>query len=411
MNTSMGYHTFSFFQKTDYDEFYRLSSDFILYANKNTDMKRFPVKKNDMAGWEYVYKNNKGIRWVLLTITIKNGFMINGVMVIINPKALIEKNYISAAQESDIEAVEKIYNEEAERISPVLLKFGSCSMKRVDHCLNIDLKELGFPCTPEQMIALIKRGKIPKHYNERKENYDEKQHRKVTDKNSFYLDNKSVTINFYWKFPKQNEKHPNYLFREMSRNVIRFEVQCKYPLLYNLSKNIRNESKYHLSDEEVSMQELYERIIHHIYHPSIPIDLMLSSRTSNEVIRKYLYKIIRMGDYFTLNGAVDMVESYNFRKEKEERIIYTLEMVNKYRGITKAQSSLIGLDLDDFKRSLRDLDDILVNPVTIPRRWNIKHIPNPLRAYYDSFYEEQLLPECEYMARRHIDEFLQNENG
>lgn len=45
MNTSMGYHTFSFFQKTDYDEFYRLSSDFILYANKNTDMKRFPVKK------------------------------------------------------------------------------------------------------------------------------------------------------------------------------------------------------------------------------------------------------------------------------------------------------------------------------------------------------------------------------
>ena len=75
-------------------------------------------------------------------------------------------------------------------------------------------------------------------------------------------------------------------------------------------------------------------------------------------------------------------------------------------GITKSKSKLKGPDLDEFKRSLNDLDKILVNPVTIPRRWGIRHIPNLLSAYYDSVYEEQLISGQEYLARQHIDKIL-----
>lgn len=79
--------------------------------------------------------------------------------------------------------------------------------------------------------------------------------------------------------------------------------------------------------------------------------------------------------------------------------------------MAKAKAKLHGPDVTDFNRSLKDLDRILVNPVTIPRRWNIGHIPNLLRAYDDSIYVEELIPEQEYSARQHIVEFLSENNG
>lgn len=108
-------------------------------------------------------------------------------MVIINPKNLIKQEYIAAAEEDNFEMTEKLFNEEAAKISPLLKKLGFCSLSRVNPCLNIDLRELNFPCSPEQMMMLIKQGNVPEHYAERKIEYDTKQHRRITDKNSFYL--------------------------------------------------------------------------------------------------------------------------------------------------------------------------------------------------------------------------------
>ena len=84
-------------------------------------------------------------------------------------------------------------------------------------------------------------------------------HRQVSEKNSFYLEGKSMNINYYWKYPQQeDEAHPNFLFRELSRDVIRLEVQYKYPKLYPLAKEIRNNSKYHVSLDNPSFETLYQ---------------------------------------------------------------------------------------------------------------------------------------------------------
>ena len=205
-NTSMGYHTFAFFQKTNEEEYQILNNDFIGYMRETKKMKRTPVEGKDKVqiGWQYSYKDNqdKGIRWLLLSSKAKNNYVTWGVLVVINPKTLIENNYIVAAEETDLKEVEEIYNREAENISKVLVKFGACSLNRVDPCLNIDLKELDFPCTPEQMMILIKRGNIPRHYKEREECYDERQRRMITDKYTFYLESKSSVVNYYWKCTK-----------------------------------------------------------------------------------------------------------------------------------------------------------------------------------------------------------------
>lgn len=407
-NTSLGYHTFSFFQKLKEDDYFSLSGDFDKYARINKNMKKTPVKneKGEITAWRYSYEPSKGIQWILTSKTAKNGFTMQGVIVIVNPKSLIKRDYIAAAKEADFELTEKLFNEEAAKISPLLKKLGFCSLSRVDPCLNIDLKELNFPCSPEQMMMLIKQGNIPKHYKEREVKYDKKQHRKIKDKNSFYLESKSSVINYYWKYPQQNEGHPNYSFRESSHDVIRMEVQCKYSKLYVLSKKIREKSRFYVSSDDLSWEEIFERLLDDLRNPTNPADVILKDEIFENITQKHFYKVLRKGDYFTINDARNIVESYHFRREKEERLIYALEVVSDCRGIANAKSKLHGPDLDDFKRSLKDLDDILVNPVTIPRRWGIKHIPNLLRAYYDSIYEEQLIPRQEYLARQRIDEIL-----
>jgi hypothetical protein len=104
--------------------------------------------------------------------------------------------------------------------------------------------------------------------------------------------------------------------------------------------------------------------------------------------------------------AKQIVESYQFRTEREERLLFTLEMVKKYRGISKAKSELRGPDLDEFKTSIKDLNAIGINPVTIPKRWNIDHIPNLFRTFEETLYEEELIPQQEYTARQHIETIL-----
>ena len=44
---------------------------------------------------------------------------------------------------------------------------------------------------------------------------------------------------------------------------------------------------------------------------------------------------------------------------------------------------------DDFRRSLRDLDAIRINPVTIPEEYGIKYLPNLLDTYYNKVREEK----------------------
>ena len=88
-------------------------------------------------------------------------------------------------------------------------------------------------------------------------------------------------------------------------------------------------------------------------------------------------------------------------------MIEVLESVNESHGIAKAKSKLRENEFRRFNKALKELDNILVNPVTIPRRWDVKHIPNLLRAYYDSIYEEQLVSYQEYAAMKRIEEVLE----
>ncbi len=382
--TSRGFHTVTIVKTLTKKEALKLIEDFESYAEKK-EIKFFQIRKLKSSGhldeftkWLYStfpdyyiahYPENKGILWLLRYSNISPGFIKQGevdkpcsIKATINPKILTgEKDYLAAATVDYLESAEALFNNEAKKISPILGEYSHYSMNRPDYCVNFDLSELKIPCTAEQMIKLIKRGNIPTHYSEWVDDND-------SAKNSFYLESKSVTINCYRKHKQLKEKFEDCPDLEASQNLIRFEVQCNYLKTYFLSRDIKR--KQERSESDVIRE-------------------MLSEDFCKEIIKKYFNKVIRRGDYFTLSEAIRQVQLQHFSKKKEVRLIMELRRINQFRGIYKVRAALQGEELETFRRTLRDLSEINVNPVTIPREWNITRIPNLIDAY-DRRVEEEL---------------------
>jgi len=203
---------------------------------------------------------------------------------------------------------------------------------------------------------------------------------------------------------------------ELSRYVIRFEIKCKYSKVYTMSKSIKEILRNDLTIDELEAEFLFGGIIN-------PTKNLFCDTYSENMVCKYFNQVIRKGDYFTLEGAKWMVSKHNFRQDKEERLMEALNLISEHKGIAKTLSkleseikSILESELNDnelskakrllsnVKCSLKDLDDIFVNPVTIPRRWGIPYIPNPMRAYNDSMYVS-LLHKSEHLYLKRLEEY------
>ena len=384
-NTSLGFHTFSIFRELTSENYARLCHDFKEYSQYDSDMKGYPVKTNEegYTAWEYVHQENKGIRWKLSSRVIKavkipgTQYCKRMVEAIINPRTLLENNYIIAATASDLINVEALFDEQACEISDRLRRFRDYSVNRIDYCMNIDLGELYYSCTPQQLMQLIKKGNIPPHFSERKV-YSPTGHRFVTDCNSFYLESSSVTINYYLKYAQQTEKHPNYQNRDQSENVIRFEVQCKSKKLneiWNSTPELYDtaEGRYNLGQNK----------------GRIPILPMLSDEIAESVVEDYFYRVIGTGHYLTFKDACAVIDTYNFEDKTKKHLKKTLEIIRNNKGIAKTKEKIIesmaaqgnSYYMIVFNKDLRILNQIMVNPITIPETWDIKWIPNPMWEY------------------------------
>ena len=129
------------------------------------------------------------------------------------------------------------------QISPALSirTFEHYKIKRIDYCVNFSLSELAPGCSSDQVMKLIRRGDVPPHFREWTE-FDSTAHRMKSKPDSFYLICKSANINCYGKqveLRERNQKNPGSISQAIlkeAQDIIRFEVQCKYPKVYALSR-------------------------------------------------------------------------------------------------------------------------------------------------------------------------------
>ncbi len=434
MLTSCGYHTFTVSKNLTQEEVELLVRDFKRYRDKTGKICiiKCPHYSKDPNGrhYEVVYpEQNKGISWRIRFSNI--GFWEDGkykpcsIKATINPKILIgEKSYIQAANESYTSDIVFHFDHEAEKISPILRGFYNYSLNRIDYCINFDVSELKFRCLPElkgelpnRIMQLIKYADVPDNFIEEYE-----------QENQFYLKGKSVVINCYWKYAELKKEFSDCKDLKDSYDIIRFEVQYKYPKVYTMSKYLKKEIEERKSSliNKLNQKECYgmdfcmdhdfeyKRMIEEndklkevsrINDNDIQInrseimDMILSDERCDEEITKYFNKVIKTGDYYTFAAARKIIMEKTSRWEKTDRLIQTLDLVRNYGGISKVKRTLQGKKLEDFRRSLRELAELGINPVTIPGEWGIENIPNLLANYKKLCREEN--------AKEIIDEILQ----
>jgi len=399
-NSSMGHHTFAMNKKLSYNEANELLTDFKkheglkidhIYVDKNTSGADPFIKwlLSTIPRYYVIHYpgQNKGITWLLRISKTSPGFIKlppgyldrpyqlsdnidrpSSIRAVINTKVLTgingRKDYLTAANDSDLKSVEQLFNIEAEKISPLLGNFMAYSMNRGDYCANIFLDGLTeicpselIPRIPELIMGLIKHSDVPFHYTDKYE----------ADKNSYYLNSKSATLNCYLKQPQLQKKQYDCPNIEAATYLLRFEVQYKYLKIYSLIRSLRKESDYSNVDL---------------------ICKLLSNDFCAEVIKSYFDRVIKPGDYYTFAKAKKLIEARNFLWNKELRLINTLKLIDQCEGISKAKDILQGKELDDLRRSLRELAQIGINPVLIPDTWGIDHIQNLLDMYYMNLQNE-----------------------
>lgn len=375
--SSLGFHTLTMSCPIFKQEMQQLISDFKRYSKETGAIQMY--QERGYLKIEFISRA-EGISWLIRPDVWLKSFnlFVDMLEVTINPKILGGvHDYITAATYDDMDAAIANFNRISASISPLLSTFEHYTLTRIDYCINLALNELAPDCTHEQVINLIKRADIPPRYKEWK-NRDSASIQRDTSLGSLYLMNGSVHINCYSKYMKFEDQSRKNVDRgrppileetmEAARDIIRFEVQCKPRKVYSLSREVKK-SKGDLPNK---------------------YDHLLAHNVCTDKICSYYDRIIGKGDWYTLREAVCMIQLQHFNSQKEDRLIKALNRVNDYHSVAKAKVAYQGSDLESFKRTLGDLASLGINPVTIPREWGIKHIPNLLHAYFDKVSEERI---------------------
>lgn len=388
LRSSLGFHTITLsLPLFDNNEAHQLITDFCTHREKagNIEIYRINEKNQPVIYYHSDYlplKTNikfkdkdRVIRWCIRESKGVFNFFDYMVEATINPKILSGIiDYLTAATHNDIDLAAANFNEISKKISPLLHSFSDYRITRIDYCVNFSLDEFILECDPMQIMNLIKRSNIPHHYEEWMK-YDNISHRMKSRPESFYLKTNSVTINYYSKYLQLLNKSQENVKKgyppidqeilDASRNIYRFEVQCKYHKIYSMSQKAKEAANRSINK--------YKSLLDPILCVAI--------------ISNYYNKVIGKGDWYTLSTAIQIIKSKGFNSQKEQHLINVLKDVSRCRSLAKAKESCPIEKIGTFTRALNQLETLNINPVTIPREWHIEYIPNLLRSYLDQLYK------------------------
>ncbi len=327
LRSSLGFHTITLSLWLFLNEASQLIADFRKYSQETGAIQIYSDEYQNVV--IKFCQRDQGIKWLIRPDVYleKCRTTVDIIDVTINPKILGGiHDYITAATIDDMNAAISAFDRLSQRISPLLRTFEDYSLKRIDYCINFALNELVPGCSPEQIMNLIKRSDIPPHYKEWMK-YDGTAHRLKSRPSSFYLVCDSVNVNCYSKFMKFQEQSEENKARgyppipqkimDNARDIIRFEVQCKYPKVYTLSKAVQANG-----DRKINKYES-----------------LLADEFCREIISYYFNATVGKGFWYSLHMAVALVKSNKFNAQKENRIIDALQVINQCRNLGSVYTS------------------------------------------------------------------------
>lgn len=361
------FHTVLLFKKLQGNEYSALFKTLRLYSQKNNERYYEDSKCEGLYIFQLFRKSGMII---FLRYKEINGFHYHYIEIRMNPKILIENNnYVDVTKQEDYKKILKAFKNLFKPIRKQFqkirkykyLKFMYDSLdyyevKRIDYCVNIKVPY------SEMLIKLIQRSNVPDTFKI-VEIYDEKSKRMKSYESSFYIRNKSVCINCYDKKFQLLHEFSSYSDIEQAENIIRFEVQCYSTKTNNLK------AKYKFKTKSMLNYITYE--------------------VCEDILRKYYNKTIGCGDYYTLQEARKIINDKNFRLDTKQRMIEVLNLINQKRNVSKAKEEYknnFGTK-KEFNTILKKINEIGINPVTIPISWGIACLPNLINGI-----DKELMP-------------------
>lgn len=264
----------------------------------------------------------------------------------LNPKRLIEKeNLIQLTYEQDLPAIMEEFSKIIIQIHPTLPQLNDWTLKRIDYAIDVITEDVA------KLVELFQRADKSRFFKERTlENGHKGQ-----ESGSFYLKTECIAINFYDKMD-QIMKQPNYSkIISQAHNTLRLEVQ------FGKSK----------TDEIKNIKGF----------PTKNVGYFLSQKRAIEYILSYYNKTVGQGEYYTLDRAREIIN--NNKKliiVTKIKLIKCLELINTKRSVWKARIEFKNDRL--FNKYLEQIRDLGINPVTIPERWGIDYIKNPINEIH-----------------------------
>ena len=329
------------YKKSDFDKFYN-----VFKLHKEVETKKYVEYKT----YEY---SNIGINEVILRkINVEDTYKypLMYLELIINPSKILNKdNPIEILKEQDIDSFILEFNNLLKSFNKLLVPCITWSIKRIDFTRNIDLTELTQKYNTdmvEKYIQLIQRSNVPGRYITP---YNPLSKRRNQPKGSFTFNNKSITFIAYNKKKERLDKGKKEELED-ANNILRLELQCKSLKVNSLKYKNKWDSKF-------------------LYH-------FLNKKLSYNTLLKY-YKIsIGLSNYYSLDNARKIIECTNKiqHQDAKKELIKILEFINKSRVITKAKEQYN--NNNRFNYYLKKLELLNINPITIPRAWNIDYLPN-----------------------------------
>lgn len=339
------FHTLEMNYQLTKEKYEKLYKAFYEYDLKDEGSKPYQMRKKNA-----IYLKGRGVTWFLINNISESSYFCYSIEARINPKAMLEDDFISVARTGDVKAAINVFDKLSRGISKHMPKFDQYVMKRIDYCINIDASKLHPLLEAEHIIKLIKRSDKPSTLDEHEE-YDEKSKRYKPYKDSYYLENDSLHVNIYDKYNQLMAKMPEYDDIENARDIIRFEVQCLAPKLKEIRK------KYDIKKDEPGK--------------------LLTEEVCRNIILSYYEKTIGYGSYYTLDEAIKMIENSNYSTEEKKSMISSIDLINTKRSVWKARESLkTDYKIRKFNNDLERMLELSINPVTIPRKWGANRVKN-----------------------------------
>lgn len=314
----------------DYNELFRVL-DLISKENNTT------FRKTNL-GYETTELRDYGFNKVILKkikVASKYKHDYLNITIILNPIKLISKNKLSVLTEDELDQVYSSFNELKNKIFTGLPSLEYWDVNRVDYAVNINTDYV------KEYIKLFQRSDKPGGF---KETYCTKSHRRKQLDGSFYLNNKSTTINFY---DKENEMLKKNFNTDGAKSLLRLEVQCK--------KSKTNNIKYK-NEFKTSYVKNY-----------------LKKDLSKEYINYYYNKTIGSGAYYKLSKAIQIIKESSYTDIIKKRLIEVLQEVNLHRSIWRARERS-KYSKNSFNKYLKMIRILNINPVTIPNKWKIDYL-------------------------------------